>query len=155
MRILVLLRTNNATGLEFYFSFVLLYILLTFAVVQDPNISLIAVNITAVLLLLSKAVFGDLYKKQYLSICFFINFILLSLMMLYIRASGGGDQVTLVLIAVGITFSQFITMVLYHIIMKGGWSELYKSGIWNSVQIKYLAEDILTMKLPLNKNMMH
>lgn len=123
MRILVLLRTNNATGLEFYFSFVLLYILLTFAVVQDPNISLIAVNITAVLLLLSKAVFGDVYKKQYLSIwenSFFINFILLSLMMLYIRASGGGDQVTLVLIAVGITFSQFITMVLYHIIMKGG-----------------------------------
>ena len=41
-------------------------------------------------------------------------------MMLYIRASGGGDQVTLVLIAVGMTFSQFITMVLYHIIMKGG-----------------------------------
>ena len=123
MRILVLLRTNNATGLEFYFSFVLLYILLTFAVVQDPNISLIAVNITAVLLLLSKAVFGDVYKKQYLSIwenSFFINFILLSLMMLYIRTSGGGDQATLVHIAIGITFSQFITMVLYHIIMKGG-----------------------------------
>ena len=123
MRILVLLRTNNATGLEFYFSFVLLYILLTFAVVQDPNISLIAVNITAVLLLLSKAVFGDVYKKQYLSIwenSFFINFILLSLMMLYIRASGGGDQATLVHIAIGITFLQFIAMVLYHIIMKGG-----------------------------------
>ena len=96
-------------------------VLLIFAIVQDPDISLIAVNIAAVLLLLSKAVFGDVYKKQYLSVwenSFLINLIILSLMTLYIRASGGGNQATLVYTAVGITFSQFITMVLYHIIMK-------------------------------------
>ena len=54
-------------------------VLLIFALVQDPNISLIAVNIAA-LILLSRTVIGDVYKKRYLSIwenSFFINLIIL------------------------------------------------------------------------------
>ena len=48
---------------------------------------------------------------------FFINLIILSLMTLYIRASGG-NQAALVYTAVGITFAQFIAIVFYHILMK-------------------------------------
>ena len=94
-------------------------VLLIFALVQDPNISLIAVNIAA-LILLSRIVIGDVYKKQYLSIwenSFFINLIILSLITLYIRAIGG-NQAALVHTAVGITFAQFIAIVFYHILMK-------------------------------------
>ena len=96
-------------------------VLLTFAVGQDQNISLVAVNITAVLLLLSKAVFGDVYKKQYLSVwenSFLINLIILSMMTLYIQASGRGNQATLVYTAIGITFAKFIAIVFYHILRK-------------------------------------
>ena len=94
-------------------------VLLTFAVIQDPNISLIAVNIAA-LILLSRTMLGNVYKKWYLSIwenSFFINLIILSLMTLYIRASGG-NQAALVYTAVSITFAQFIAIVFYHIVRK-------------------------------------
>ena len=94
-------------------------VLLVFAIVQDPNISLVAVNIAA-LILLSKTVIGNVYKKRYLSIwenSFFINLIILSLMTLYFRASGG-NQAALVYIAVSITFAQFIAIVFYHILRK-------------------------------------
>ena len=95
-------------------------VLLVFAIVQDPNISLVAVNIAAALILLSKTVIGNVYKKWYLSIwenSFFINLIILSLMTLYFRASGG-NQAALVYIAVSITFAQFIAIVFYHILRK-------------------------------------
>ena len=94
-------------------------VLLIFAIVQDPNISLIAVNIAA-LILLSRTLLGNVYNKWSLSIwenSFFINLIILSLMTLYIRASGG-NQAALVYTAVGITFAQFIAIVFYHILMK-------------------------------------
>ena len=92
---------------------------LIFAIAQDPNISLVAVNIAA-LILLSRTMLGNVYKKWSLSIwenSFFINLIILSLMTLYIRASGG-NQAALVYTAVGITFAQFIAIVFYHILMK-------------------------------------
>ena len=95
-------------------------VLLVFAIVQDPNISLVAVNIAAALILLCKTVIGDVYKRRCLSIwenSFFINLIILSLITLYIRASGE-NQAALVYTAVGITFAQFITIVFYHILMK-------------------------------------
>ena len=95
-------------------------VLLMFAIVQDPNITLVAVNIVAALILLSRTAIGDVYKKRYLSILensFFINLIILSLITLYIRASGG-NQAALVYTAVGITFAQFIAIVFYHILMK-------------------------------------
>ena len=95
-------------------------VLLIFAIVQDPNISLIAVNIVAALILLSRTATGDVYKKRYLSIWenfFFINLIILSLITSYIRASVG-NQAALVYTAVGITFVQFIAIVFYHILMK-------------------------------------
>ena len=79
-------------------------VLLIFAIVQDHNISLIAVNIVAALILLSRTATGDVYKKRYLSIwenSFFINLIILSLITLYIRASGG-NQAALVYTTVGI-----------------------------------------------------
>ena len=87
-------------------------VLLIFAIVQDPNISLIAGNIAA-LILLSRTMLGNVYKKRSLSIwenSFFINLIILSLMTLYIRASGG-NQAALVYTAVSITFAQFIAIV--------------------------------------------
>ena len=118
MLILVLLRTSTATGLEFYFFFCVV-VLLIFATVQDPNTSLIAVNMAA-LILLSRMTLGDVYKKRSLSIwenSFIINLIILSLMTLYIRASGG-NQAALVYTAVGITFTQFIAIVFYHILRK-------------------------------------
>ena len=95
-------------------------ILLIFAIVQDPNISLVSVNIVAALILLSRTLLGNVYKKRSLSIwenSFFINLIILSLMTLYIRASGG-NQAALVYTAVGITFAQFIAIVFYHILTK-------------------------------------
>ena len=94
-------------------------VLLIFALVQDPNISLIAVNIAA-LMLLSRTVIGDVYKKRYLSIwenSFFINLIIFSLLTLYIRASGG-NQAALAYTAVGLTFAQFIAIILYHMLMR-------------------------------------
>ena len=94
-------------------------VLLIFALVQDPNISLIAVNIAA-LILLSRTVIGDVYKKRYLSIwenSFFINLMIFSLLTLYIRASGG-NQAALAYTAVGITFAQFIAIILYHMLMR-------------------------------------
>ena len=72
------------------------------------------------LILLSRTATGDVYKKRYLSIwknSFFINLIILSLITLYIQASGG-NQAALVYTAVGITFSQFIAIVSYHVLMK-------------------------------------
>ena len=87
---------------------------------QDPNISLVAVNIVAALILLSRTALGDVYKKLSLSIwenSFIINLTILSLITLYIRASGG-NQAALVYTAVGITFAQFIAIVFYHILRK-------------------------------------
>ena len=95
-------------------------VLLTFAVIQDPNISLVAVNIAVTLILLSRTMLGDVYKKRSLSIwenSFFLNLIILSLMTLYIQASGG-NQAALVYTAVSITFAQFIAIVFYHILRK-------------------------------------
>ena len=94
-------------------------VLLIFAIVQDPNISLIAVNIAA-LILLSRTILGNVYKKRSLSIwenSFFINLIILSLMTLYIRASEG-NQAALVYTAVSITFAQFIAIMFYQILRK-------------------------------------
>ena len=95
-------------------------LLLMFAIVQDPNINLVAVNIVAALIPLSKTVIGDVYKKRFLSIwesSFFINLMILSLMTLYFRLSGG-NQAAFVYTAVGITFAQFFAIVFYHILMK-------------------------------------
>ena len=91
-----------------------------FAIVQDPNINLVAVNIVAALIPLSKTVIGDVYKKRFLSIwenSFFINLIIFSLLTLYIRASGG-NQAALAYTAVGITFAQLIAILFYHFLMK-------------------------------------
>ena len=43
-------------------------LLLMLAIVQDPNINLVAVNIVTALIPLSKTVIGDVYKKRFLSI---------------------------------------------------------------------------------------
>ena len=74
----------------------------------------------AALILLSRTAIRDVYKKRSLSIwenSFFLKLIILSLMTLYIRASGR-NQAALVYPAVGITFAQFIAIVFYHILMK-------------------------------------
>ena len=84
-------------------------VLLIFAM-EDPNISLVAVNIAA-LILMSRTAIRDVYKKLNLSIWenfFFLNLIILSLMILYIRTSGG-NQAALVYTAVGITFAQYLS----------------------------------------------
>ena len=89
-------------------------------VFADPRVNLVftTVLITGICVLRGYLKVSTLYKNWLIDIIeltFYFNIIFFTVATLYVRSSGKGNQDTVAIISIGITFAIFVSIVLYHI----------------------------------------
>lgn len=130
-------RTRYWTG---FLLFVRSGIFLSFAVIADSNVNLIAVSALftgiAIIPWLSKRVYEKFYADA-LEASFILNICILTSVTYHIQTTNG-NQVTLTHAFVGIAFAEFIGIVFFHVCLRFKFIEFFRS--WKRTKVNLATE---------------
>ena len=114
-----------------------LFLVFACNVLGDPSLNLLAICASMLGLEAVMKFIGDIYKNRYLDILgssFILNLGILSIGTYQVEL-GGGSQMALSCISVGMAFATFIGITLYHVLL-----QLKGSRLWNTLQYYFEQE---------------